>query len=427
MAMSPLIRPSVGVSVAPTMQRRNRYPQHPFYVRHQAFEIQPFLLAPVLPGETMKNALFQSRAVTDPILDPLVGWWLEFYFFYVKHRDLVSADNNNLAVDLQEMMLDVNKSMAAHDAAADNAYNHSNASKPNYVKHALIRVVEEYFRDEGEAWNDSVNADSGLPVASIGTQSALQSAMAASEVTSADVAITVGVDDQITASEIEAAQREYEFMRLQGITNMSYEDYLASYGIRTRQAEEHRPELLRFVREWTYPTNTIDPTNGTPRSACSWAITERISKPRLFREPGWILGLTVARPKVYLNRLRGLVAHEMDDAFSWLPAALMGEKSHSLKTFAAGTGPVPSATVDYVIDMRDLFLYGEQFINLDQATVTMPQVNLPTAAFGTTRYPPEAQLDALFVAAANNKVKQDGIVSLTIAGMQADLTPGNRV
>jgi hypothetical protein len=49
-------------------------------------------IAPVLPGETMKNLLLQARVVSDPIKNPLIGWWCEFYFFYVKHRDLDDRD-----------------------------------------------------------------------------------------------------------------------------------------------------------------------------------------------------------------------------------------------------------------------------------------------------------------------------------------------
>ena len=73
--------------------RVTRGPRHSFNLRHRPFQIQPFLLAPVLPGETMKSLLLQSRAVTSPISNPLVGWWLEYYVFYVKHRDLDRASS----------------------------------------------------------------------------------------------------------------------------------------------------------------------------------------------------------------------------------------------------------------------------------------------------------------------------------------------
>ena len=67
------------------MQRKTRRPTHPFQVRHLPFQIQPFMLAPVLPGETLEFGNLQSRCVVDPIKSPFVGWWLEHYVFYVPH------------------------------------------------------------------------------------------------------------------------------------------------------------------------------------------------------------------------------------------------------------------------------------------------------------------------------------------------------
>ena len=82
------------------MGRVMRSPRHSFIVEHRPFEITPFFIAPVLPGETLKNLLWQARAVTKPIKQPLVGWWLEYYMFYVKMRDLTDRDT------LTAMLLD---------------------------------------------------------------------------------------------------------------------------------------------------------------------------------------------------------------------------------------------------------------------------------------------------------------------------------
>jgi len=35
----------------------------------------------------VENLLIQSRVVTDPLQNSLIGWWQEYYIFYVKHRD----------------------------------------------------------------------------------------------------------------------------------------------------------------------------------------------------------------------------------------------------------------------------------------------------------------------------------------------------
>ena len=73
--------------------RSLRNPAHTWQVRQKPFLLQPICFAPVLPGETLKNLLFQARIVTDPIKNPLIGWWAEYYWFYVKHRDLAGASD----------------------------------------------------------------------------------------------------------------------------------------------------------------------------------------------------------------------------------------------------------------------------------------------------------------------------------------------
>ena len=83
--------PRVQMSPAYQMKGRTlRRPQHPFSLMIRPFQLQPFSIAPVLPGETLKNLLTQARVVTDPLnpLTRVVGWWCEHYYFYVKHRDL---------------------------------------------------------------------------------------------------------------------------------------------------------------------------------------------------------------------------------------------------------------------------------------------------------------------------------------------------
>ena len=61
------------------VSRKSRRPSHPFQLRHMPWQIQPFLIAPVLPGETLKNILLQSRAVTKPIKNGIVGIRIEHH------------------------------------------------------------------------------------------------------------------------------------------------------------------------------------------------------------------------------------------------------------------------------------------------------------------------------------------------------------
>ena len=121
--------------------------------------IQPFMIAPVLPGETLKNILLQSRAVTKPIKNGLVGWWLEHHFFYVKHRDLDARDL------LTGMMLDPTANTDSLNTAADVKTYHRGTAV-NWVKLCLDRIVATYFRDEDEVAT-AFTIDS-MPVAQIG-------------------------------------------------------------------------------------------------------------------------------------------------------------------------------------------------------------------------------------------------------------------
>ena len=69
------------VTVASTANQRRiaRRPAHSFNLVTRPYGIYPFMLAPVLPGETLENILLQARVVTDPVISRLTGWICEAY------------------------------------------------------------------------------------------------------------------------------------------------------------------------------------------------------------------------------------------------------------------------------------------------------------------------------------------------------------
>ena len=70
--------PKVRVASAYGNARRiARNPSFPFQLRTRPFQVQPFMAAPVLPGETLKSLVTMSRVVTKPLANPLIGWWCE--------------------------------------------------------------------------------------------------------------------------------------------------------------------------------------------------------------------------------------------------------------------------------------------------------------------------------------------------------------
>lgn len=415
-------------SPVPRTGRVMRRPQHNFYVRVRPFQIQPIVIAPVLAGETMKNLLLQARVVTDPIKNPLIGWWHEYYFFYVKLTDLdeYNGQENTENSSMVSMLLNnpsFDKTANAMYSAAASAAVMRRANSIGFTRYCLRKVVLDWFRPEQESDQTAAGLTAASePMAAVNHTSWLDSLTLASAIVRPDVNVDLNANATITASEVEEALRRWQWARSTGLTDMTYEDYLESFGVKTQV--EHvvgRSELLRYVREWTYPTNTVEPTTGVPASACSWSIQERADKDRFFKEPGFIFGVTCTRPKVYLKNMASAMANELDRALDWLPAHLRADAWSALKQYTASTGPASAVTSDYWVDIRDLFTYGDNF-NDDLAATDRNFVSLPSTT-GTKRYPTAADISALFKTATTAEfVRQDGVCSLSILGTQQDYT-----
>lgn len=227
-----------------------------------------------------------------------------------------------------------------------------------------------------------------------------------------------------TVEQTEGALNTYAYLREMKFIDMSFEDYCRSFGVRIPTADEvNMPELLRTISDWSYPVNHVEPTTGIPSAAVSWALKERVDKDRFFREPGFVFGVSVTRPKVYFANQRSSMTDFLDTPFSWLPA-LMGDRPEtSLREFSNANGPITGATNGYWVDLRDLFLYGDQFVNFSMVATDDNSVALPTAAMNK-RYVSAADVDSLFknAGAGFNLVRQDGTARLSILGRQIDYT-----
>lgn len=397
--------------VVPKQMRIPRRPQHRFYTESKPWEITPICIAPVLPGETLKNLLLQSRVVSSPVKSSLVGWWLEYYFFYVKHRQVANAANN------VAMVLDATTTLATSAADASQYYD---GRGHNWVDQCLDVVVNEWFREKDEVGQSYTLGRGNRPLARIGIDHWADSF-------TDTTAISDGGALGATQEAQDKAWELYEYLRTMKFTEMTYEDWLATYGVSVQKAQERdRPELLRYVREWTYPANTVEPTTGVPSAALSWGMAERADKDRYFDEPGFVFGVQVARPKIYLANQTAHAASMLDRVMRWLPAIMADDPSTSLAEFTSAQGPFGKSagglTNGYWIDVRDLFLHGDQFmdyITADQAAA----LALPTVA-GVHRYATEVMGDGLFVGTTNATrcLRADGSVRLNILGTQQDYT-----
>jgi len=395
--------------------RNLRRPVCRFQLKTKPWQLQPFMIAPVLPGETLKNGLFQSRVISDPLKHRLLGAHKEYWFFYVRLRDLQGS------ADFEAMMLDLNKDMSSYRSAASVKYFHKYGI--NWTKLALDKIVEHYFRADDEI--GSTFEIDGLPARSMLEQNWLDSFVGEDEFAPiADVNVDANADGDITVGEIDQAQRNFALMRQFGLTEMDFDDYLRTFGIRVAPAESDKPEMLRYSSTWQYPANTVEPTTGVPTTAWSASVSDRMDKDRFFKEPGFIIGITSFKPKVYLGNQTGSVTGIMDNAMRWLPRMMADDPYTSMVLLDQANkdnGPLTGQTDGYWFDLKDLFLYGEQYSNFAM-TAADGAIGMPTAA-GQKRYPTLAMANSIFVSESGGTLLEDGIVNLSIMGSQKDTSP----
>lgn len=401
------------VQTLPKTSRKMRTPTHNWSVRAKPFVIQPICIAPVLPGETLKNIMFQARVVTDPIRNPVIGWWKEYYWFYVKIRDLPATERATL-IDM--FINPTTATTGLHTAAKTDTY-HGDATSIDYVNLCLTAVTERFFRDEGES---RATAElNNMPLAKAEGPGWMDSLV--DTTTLPDGGAIAGGS---TAEETNRLLDAYQYLRSMNFIDMTFEDYCRSYGVNIPQEEEeHVPELIRYVKEWSYPVNHVEPTTGVPASAVSWAVRERVDKDRFFKEPGFIFGVTVTRPKVYFSRQLGNTVDQMGEAFNWLPALMRDNPETSLKELANNAGHLSTPTNGYWFDFRDLLLYGDQFVNFSLAATDGNFVALPTVALNK-RYVSSTDIDNLFadLTTPDALVREDGTARISILGGQTDQT-----
>lgn len=410
----------------PPTDRVGRYPKHTFNIKTRPWTVNPFMLAPVLPGESLTNLFFEARCVTDPILNRIIGWKKEFYFFYVGISDLMNEQIKNMFIDPTNTDL-----TATMGVAANNTWQYQAKGGIPYTELCLKRIMEVFFRDQGEAW-DYVKTTDGIPICQI------KDVYWMDTLTDKDLMPEGGnISAATDAGDLDRLMDAYEQLRALGLSSMTYADFLRSYGISVPEEAGFQPELLCRFTEFQYPSNTIDPTDGSAQSAVSWVFKNGNRDPKFFKEPGFIVGLSVTRPKRYYGGLAGSLASFMGRAWDWMPSYLATMPETSLKQFQPGTGPLGDRLTDsdaYWVDMRDLLLYGDQWQNVVPFPAnTSTPINvgaehidlLPYHGSLNYRHVDENIMNSYFVNAGANTIRSDGYVSLSIKGAQVDYTNTN--
>lgn len=402
--------------------RMLRTPVHKFNIWSRPFQITPFLIAPVLPGETMKNLSCHSFGRSDELASEMIGWWKEYYIFYVKHSQLSSADT------FKGMHLDPSQSMASVQVGTTSAWLGQFKGGINWVAQCNAAIVDAFFRDEGDDSTDYVSSDNKPYAALRGHNGFLDSAIDADAFSAAydETVVNEAGTATVTTSDISEALNRYEWLRANGLTEAaSYEDYLRTFGVSAPKEVTNRPEMLRYNSTWLMPKSAVDGT-GAVSTRLVFDLNFTADKDRFFNEPGFIFGVTVARAKTYYENVQGAAVGFMDDAYAWLPAVLKDRPETSLKQIAfSGTdGVLINQTSDYVVDVRDVFVHGDEFFNHARTATDSHLVPLPVDGLATNKeFPTDAFIAELIPGVAPaDQIREDGMVRMAILGTQQDYT-----
>lgn len=415
--------------------RRQRRPKHTFNVRHIPYVIQPFMIAPVRPGETMVELKATVSAFTAPLASRNTGGWLEHMWFYVPVTAMPDATT------IMNEFVDESQALTSLTTSANSQYYYKgHTGSANWVDQCMRAVIAEYFRGDTEdgvreAWDaftisqNSVN----MPIAGIVNDGMIDSLMLASDLPSDSSAPT---EDAYlgTLDALDAKRRVYDRLRLMGFRELTFEEWLHTQGTEVPKTQEVLtreavPELLRMHRSFVMPANAIDPTDGSAASALVFKKEIQGDKDYLFKVPGFIIGVTVLRFKTYLGRQYANAASAIFDAMGFLPrieefreedAMALGLTASTGQTkqygpWGSGTADATSPSGDYVYDLIDLYFRGDQFTN-DLAATDAGIVALPTAGL-QTRYPTLTMVNGFFAASATDADRmcfQDGRCDLTI-------------
>jgi len=402
-----------------------------------AYALQPLAIAPVLPGETLTNLYLESRVITDSIRNSRIGWKKEYFAFYVRITDLLVDDLVEMFIDPTNTDLASTYGIAANDQAFYTA-----KGGIDYNARCIKKIWADYFADEGDVYTDydisGVHASvNGLAFTQLKDFYWLDS------ITDEDN-MPAGADPgtATTMDQLERLDALFQQLRALGIADMTYEDWLRSYGVIIPNKDENKAELLAHFSDFQYPSNTVEPSTGVPASAVSWVFKNGNRERKAFKEPGFVVLCSVTRPKAYYAGLAGSLAAHMTRAWDWVPnylneAAETPMPYTSLKKFTTDTGPLgdrTTATDGYWIDMRDVFLKGDQYQNVaafnavpanDGANhlLALP----PGDNHHLYKYPDATMAKSFFTDFAGTAfyIKEDGYVSLTISGKQVDYTVGN--
>ena len=388
------------VNAPATGRRRTRYPKHNFYVAFQPYDIQPVAIVPVSAGDSIKHLRYEARVLTDAIKSQITGWWAEFYWVYVRFSDLdeyaaAQAMVSDPAFDLTGLV------------TSAKTWTYHNGKGPDWLFMAYKRAVRTHFRPENGDWNDAL-ATSGAARAGLVGRSWLDT-----------IELEANLPNPGAADTYAGRWEHYEALRRAKLVTMDYPEWLRSQGIDVPQqlaeplSEKRRPELLRFTRQFAYPSNTVNPDGTGTVSAVSWVVADRMDRAIFCDEPGFVVGLALVRPKLYRAGQVATGAATLRDARTIAPDVLEAAPQETLKMVTGVNQASVTTSVDYWFDTEGVYVLGDQFV----VGADAPSAALPDAVSLQKSYPSTASITNLFVGASPPAlVRVDGSAAFSIVG-----------
>ncbi len=405
-----------------TRKRHIRRPNFPIAGAMRPFGLYPIMCHPVLPGETLKSATSKWTVISQPLVNPFVGAWLESWMFYVKLTDINRS--------LSEMFISDTFSTSGFTTGTARAPYFNWAGGIDWIAMASERVHDAYFISEGE--NTRVLTVDFVRKIKLNNRSWYQNLM----FEPAEVALdTTGERDH------DAQMTAWQMLAQMQMTELSYESYLEQYGVSSMKLGIGDPEILRFTRSWTKPTNVIDPTNGTPTSAWVWNDEMKITKDKRFEEPGFLLQMAAIRPKMYQAGQVASMVGNMWGFTDWYPAYNLTDPTAGVRRIGTdnevflSTLNEAEGEVQLLYDHRDLLNHGEQFVNDFTPQHALPFADSESGGWQTIaaadpadvrgEYASDQSIQDIFSGTTNDTEKclYEGMTSLTIAGHVTDTTP----
>lgn len=400
--------------------RKTRIPRNPTFplAGHvKPMYLYPLMAHPVLPGETMNSASLKMRVLSNPIKNPLCGAWLETWFVYVKLTDI--------AEELSEMFISDTFSSTSYEATADNKRFFVKNGNIDWVRLCTDAVHDAYFLDEGEtARSHSTETARQIKINDV---SWMQNCI----FEDADTAVPI-----TDASDTYEHLRQWMMTQQMGMTDLTYEKYLEQYGVKLSANQGNKPEILSYGTKWKQPTNAIDPTDGSPSSVWYWAEDFKMTKPKHFKEPGFVIALAAVRPKFYQKNLDAAMLMNLWGFSDFFPAYTLDDPTAGIKEiqtdndiFVAGSR-TDAGEKTILYDHRDLLSHGEQFVNTSNQTFQLPEATGLLMNDASTpqdirgQYCTESDVANLFVSAtaSDQFVSYEGICFLNLSGHVQDTT-----